>query len=335
MSSWGSYPSIFNFGHKAIKELLEREVNVEEKVDGSQFSFGLVEPNFDEEGKAVDPVWNVFDHKQWSLKVRSKGAIMHVDAPPAMFKKACETVKRLAEGAQLGGENSLHPGWTYRGEVLDKPKHNSLTYDRIPTGNIILFDVNTEDQEYLNYEDKVKEAARLGLECVPRLFTGKIEGIDEFRKFLETTSILGGQKIEGVVVKPVNYDLFGTDKKVLMGKFVSEAFKEVHRKVWGESNPGRKDVIDKLVSSLATPARWNKALIHLKEAGKIEGSLRDIGLIINEIPGDIRKEEEGWIKDVLFNHFWKEISRGCVRGVAQWYKDTLLAQSFETQSRDN
>lgn len=41
MDSWHSYPSIFAIGHRALAELLLDPVIVEEKVDGSQFSFGL------------------------------------------------------------------------------------------------------------------------------------------------------------------------------------------------------------------------------------------------------------------------------------------------------
>ena len=330
MSSWGSYPSIYAMGHSAIKDLLNHEVNVEEKVDGSQFSFGLVPANLDSNGKPVDPVWNVFDNICWSLKVRSKGAVIHIDAPPKMFARACEMVKEMS--------GQLHPGWTYRGECLDKPKHNALAYDRVPAGHIIIFDINTGNQEYLSYEDKKAEAERLGLECVPLLFTGKITGVEHFRKFLDTVSVLGGQAIEGVVVKPRNYNLFGADKKVLMGKFVSEAFKEVHRKAWGEggefAKASKNDIIRKVTLALSTPARFQKALIHLKEKGLIEGSPRDIGLLIKEIPHDILKEEQGWIMETLFNALWPDISRGINRQVPTWYKDLLLTQQFEQEAKD-
>jgi hypothetical protein len=242
-----------------------------------------------------------------------------------MFKLAVETVKGL----------DLHPGWTYRGEVLAKPKHNALAYDRVPKGNVILYDVNTGNQEYLSYEDKVKEADRLGLEVVPRLFTGKLESVDSFRKFLDTVSVLGGQKIEGVVVKPTGYNLFGEDKKLLMGKFVSEAFKEVHRKAWGEANPSNKDIISLIIQTYTTPARWQKALLHLKEEGKIENSPRDIGLLIREVPSDVFKECEDEMKEALWKHAKSHIQRGLTRGLASWYKDLLLSQQFEHEDTDH
>jgi hypothetical protein len=40
MSSWHSYSSIYALGHKALAELFMEPVLIEEKVDGSQFSFG-------------------------------------------------------------------------------------------------------------------------------------------------------------------------------------------------------------------------------------------------------------------------------------------------------
>jgi hypothetical protein len=193
MNSWHGYPSIFNLGHRYVANLLRVPVNVEEKIDGSQFSFGVTE-----EGEIL---------------VRSKGAVMISDAPEKMFTAAVVTVKRLAP--------LLHPGWTYRGEFLAKPKHNTLAYSRVPAGNIIIFDINDGEESYLAYEAKQEEASRLGLETVALIYSGMVEDIAAFRTFLERDSALGGQKVEGVVVKPADYNVFGQDKKVLMGKFVS------------------------------------------------------------------------------------------------------------------
>jgi hypothetical protein len=241
-----------------------------------------------------------------------------------MFAKAAETVKNLFE--------KVTPGWTYRGEFLAKPKHNSLAYDRVPAGNIIIFDINTGDQEYLSYEDKVVEASRLGLETVPRLFSGRVADVSQFRTFLDTVSVLGGQQIEGVVVKPKDYNLFGLDKKVLMGKFVSEAFKEVHRKAWAENNPTTKDVIGLITMQYGTPARWNKAIQHLREAGKLVDDVKDIGPLIKEIPGDVLKECEDDIKAELFKFAWPHIRRGLTRGFPEFYKSKLLSLQFEKEA---
>lgn len=291
------YPSVYQIGHKAIQDIFSGEVVVEEKVDGSQFSFGIVNSE---------------------LKCRSKGAQIIIDAPEKMFNHAIETVKELAP--------ALHPEWVYRGEYLAKPKHNTLCYNRVPNKNIILFDVNIGNEVYLSYEDMKKEADRLGLEVVPIFYQGKIETLEFFRDLLETQSILGGTKVEGVVVK--NYSLFTQEKKVAMGKYVSEMFQEVHKGEWRKSNPTDTDITSMLITQYRTPARWNKAIQHLRDAGTLTDSPKDIGNIMKEVPTDILKECEEEIREKLFKHFWPKIARGVSAGIAEWYKDELLKSAF-------
>lgn len=304
MESWHSYPSIYNLGHKAIENLLGVPVNVEEKVDGSQFSFGV-----DYAGE---------------LRARSKGKQLVLDAPEKLFERAVEVIQDLAP--------LLHRGWTYRGEYLAKPKHNSLAYERTPKNHIIIFDINTNHECYLDYEFKRAEAERIGLECVPLLATGTLS-LAQLREIMDRDSILGGQKIEGVVIKPVGYGIFGPDKKVLMGKFVSEAFKEKHAHEWKQSNPGAGDIIELLGEQYRAEGRWQKAIQHLTEAGKLEGDPRDIGALLKEIPADIEKECADEIKDALWKWAWPKIRRKATAGFPEWYKDQLLQKQFAHESQ--
>ena len=304
MNSWHSYPSIFAIGHRALAELLLDPVIVEEKVDGSQFSFGL----FDENGERV-------------LRCRSKGAQLNVIAPEKMFTNAVDVVQSL----------DLRVGWTYRAEYLKKPKHNALAYDRIPEKHLIVFDINSGHESYLSYEEKSTECARLGLEVVPLVFEGVIENVEHFRSMIDRVSALGGQKVEGVVVK--NYRRFGPDKKVLMGKFVSEAFKEVHAAEWKTANPTRTDIVERLIDSLRTPARWQKAVQHLRERGQVEDSPRDIGFLIKETQADIEKECMELIAEKLAEWALPQIRRGVVRGLPEWYKDELMKRQFEKEPK--
>jgi hypothetical protein len=304
--AWGSYPSIFALGHKHLAELFSDEVLVEEKVDGSQFSFGKF--------REFNPIRD-------QIRVRSKGVEMLVDAPEKMFQPAVDTVLKLAD--------QLHEGWVYRAEYLRSPHHNALSYSRIPAQHLIVFDIATGLETYLPWEAKAEEAARLGLEVVPRLYQGKVD-IEMFRKLLETTSVLGGVQIEGCVVK--NYARFGLDKKILLGKYVSEAYKEVQAKEWKTSNPTLGDIFEQLIAEYRTPARWMKAVTHLRDAGKLEGSPRDIGLLFKEVPEDVRKECEDEIKEKLFKYAWPRIQRGITAGIPSWYKDQLLAQQFDAGS---
>ena len=295
-----SYSQIIALGHKALPpDFMDGVVLVEEKIDGSQFSFGV----------ALDG----------ELRCRSKGQEIHVDEPEGMFKLGVETVRTLAP--------SLTPGWVYRGEYLQKPKHNAIAYSRVPERNVILFDIDRSGgQDYLPYEEKCAEAARLGLELVPKFFQGRIESLDDLKAMLDRESCLGGTTPEGFVLK--RYDLFGVDKKVVMAKYVTEAFKEVHASEWKKANPTRLDVMQEIIASLRTPARWQKAVIHLRERGTLEGSPKDIGALLREVPDDILKECEGEIRDRLFAYAWPHIRRGVTAGFPQWYKDQLAETAF-------
>lgn len=298
MSSWHSYPSIFALGHRALENLFANPVLVEEKVDGSQFSFGKF---------------------CGELKVRSKGKEMLPDVPEKMFAEAVHVVTSL----------DLRDGWTYRGEYLQKPKHNSISYSRVPQNHIILFDINTDQERYLSHEEKAAEAVRIGLQVVPVMFFGMVDNPAMVQAFLERESILGGSKIEGVVLK--NYSQFGGDKKVLMGKYVSEAFKEVHKKEWGESNPKQGDIVIRLIAMLKTDARWGKAVQHLAESGKLENSPRDIGKLFIEVKEDIKKECKDEIKDTLYSWAIDAILRGSCGGLPEWYKGRLLESQFKDE----
>lgn len=295
MDSWHSYPKVWALGHAALAELFLDPVLVEEKIDGSQFSFG----RFGGE-----------------LRCRSKGVQLQVLAPDKMFARAVE----------VAGSLDLRDGWTYRAEYLMKPKHNALAYDRIPRNHLIVFDINTGNEQYASYAEKRDEAERIGLECVPRITEGVIADVTTFRALLDTVSCLGGQKIEGVVVK--NYHRFGPDKKALLGKFVSEAFKEVHAASWKDSNPTQSDIVERLIDSYRTPARWAKAVQHLRETGKLEGSPRDIGMLIKEVATDIEAEAKAEIMERLYQWAEGKFRRGVIRGLPEWYKDRLLENQF-------
>lgn len=301
MSSWKTYPKIYAIGHKAIQALFYEDVLVEEKVDGSQFSFGLFE-------EVVD---GTIEHV---LRFRSKNVEFSLENANAMFTEAVASV--------LAVKDRLHVGWAYRGEFLQKPKHNVLAYDRAPTNGVIIFDINDGEESYLSYDDKAREAETLGFEVVPLLFRGKISSVVDLEKLLERTSVLGGQKIEGFVIK--NYARFGMDKKALMGKFVSEAFKEKHKVDWANDNPAAGDVINKLVATYRTSARWDKSIIHLRERGLLEGTPRDISLIIKEVPKDLLAECEDEIKDILWNWARNKVMRGINQGLASYYKEILM-----------
>jgi hypothetical protein len=287
-------------GHRALATLFDGDVHIQEKIDGSQFSFG------------------VFDNV---IKCMSRKNQIDLDSVPKMFNKAVETVKILARS------NMLTDGYTYRCEYLNKPRHNTLEYERVPKNYLILFDVNVGHEHYMSHTELELEANKLGLEVAPTIFFGQVTGSHAIETLLDRVSILGKAKVEGIVVK--NYAQFGIDKKVLMGKHVSEAFKEKHKGEWKSKNPSQRDVIFNLSQIYRCEGRWNKALQRLRDAGKLTGTPKDIGALCKEVPLDVRAECEDEIKEALFKWAWGTISKSSVAGLAQWYKDLLLETQFE------
>jgi len=294
-----SYPKVYNLGHAAIAQLFDDPIVLQEKIDGSQFSFG------------------VFDGE---LQARSKGQQLIIDAPEKMFTEAVEAVTSL--------KDVLCDGWVYRGEYLKTPKHNVLAYDRTPEKHIILFDIDVGEQAYISPHEAKAEADRIGLECVPLFEAGiKIDSLEQFKELIDRQSILGGQKIEGVVVK--NYYRYTRDGKAMMGKYVSEKYREIHGKDWKNRNPGQGDIIQIIGQSLRTESRWNKAIQHLRERGEIEDSPRDIGKLLKEIQKDTKEETEEIVKKKLYAWAWPNIQRILTAGMPEWYKEELAKKQFE------
>ena len=168
-----SYSKIYTLGHKYLEHLLDGIVVVEEKVDGSQFSFKKVGDD---------------------LTFRSRGANIYSQTTDKLFKGAVEYLVSI--------KDKIVDGWTYRGEVLHAPRHNILTYTRVPKHNIVIFDIDlSEGQNYLSPQGKAIEAMKLDLEVVPAFYTGEIKDKDGLASLLNEESFLGGCKVEGIVIK--------------------------------------------------------------------------------------------------------------------------------------
>lgn len=295
-----SYPKVYNVGHPALDGFFDDVVTVEEKIDGSQFSF-----------------WKDDD----GLHFRSRRADVHQDAA-GMFEAGVEAVRLIYR--------AMPTGFVYRAEYLQKPKHNVLAYDRAPKDNLILFDVMIGPERYMSRTKLEEEASDLGLEVVPVLFKGKINSAKDVEDLLQTESILGGQKVEGLVFKRRGNAIFGRDAKPLIAKYVSESYREVHQKK--KYKVPRQEIINSIIEQYRVEPRWLKAVQHLRDNGDLEQSPRDIGKLIKEVQEDVMFEC-GWeIMQTLFGHFQKDIQRGIIRGLPEWYKEQLLQLQFKEKS---
>jgi hypothetical protein len=192
----------------------------------------------------------------------------------------------------------------------------------------MLFDIDTGLETYITPAEKRAEADRVGLECVPVMYEGTIDNPSDVFRLMETASCLGGQKPEGLVFK--NYHRAGADKKLMMGKHVSEEFKEVQRGEWKKEHPQSGDILEILGQKYRSQARWNKAVQHLRERGQYEGSPRDIGALLKEVQNDVTAECADEIKDQLYRWAIKHVLRKSVAGLPEWYREQLVAAQFAT-----
>lgn len=300
-----SYPKIFAIGTTFIENIFDSEVEISEKVDGSCYIMGKIDGE---------------------LYMRSKGRQLFPETVDKMFSTAIDYT--------LSIEDKIEDNTTYYCEYLQKSRHNALKYSRTPKNNLILFGVsNSKTQKFVNdYEELKKYADDINIETVPLLFKGKINNADELFKMLETESVLGGVKIEGVVVK--NYKnaflLGGQPIPLMAGKYVSEKYKEVHRSSWGKEHTG-KGRWETFKESYKTEARWDKAIQHLKENGELENSPKDIGKLIVEVQKDIGEECKEEIKTFLWKEFGKELLRYSTKNLPEYYKEKLAKDSFKQQ----
>lgn len=303
-----AYPKIFALDTRYVKDIFCGPVEITEKVDGSQFSFG----------KTLDG----------EFFVRSRKQQLFPEHPTKIFAEGVA----YADSIQYKVPN----GYTFYCEYLQKPKHNTLAYDRIPKNHLALFAIRKEDGEFINNHQFLGIfAGDMGIDIVPLI------GVEDYSeresdiltildKLLETESYLGGAKIEGVVIKNYEKDVLMNDGTpisdgVMAGKLVSEKFKECnHKSHRGSSNKSRLEV---LTESYCTEARWEKAVQHLRDEDRLLFEPKDIGILIKEIERDLFEEETENIKNYLFAILKDQFKRAAIKGFPEWYKKWLITTS--------
>lgn len=307
-----SYWKSANIGDPKLVEFFTNSPDgwiVEEKADGSQFSFAVV---------------------NGELSARSRSKQLDLDAPEKMFIKVVDSVKKLFESGALP-DNTI-----FRGEAITSEKHNTLKYSRVPKHHVIIFGVEDAISGSPLTRDQMDVVCELaGLETVPLFLRYSGSGADLLtilHDLLKNTSVLGGALVEGVVVKRVGKQVFYMDRPVF-AKLVSEQFREQHKVAWSESNPGKEDIIQRLTLSLGGPARYAKAVQHLREAGEFTESVKDIGNIIKEVKRDVIEEGEELAKQALWEWAKEKIARAAGAGVPQWWKNQL-ANKLESDLRE-
>lgn len=281
---YGARPEHRLLGEQAI-------VRVDEKIDGSQIQFG------------------VFNGE---LRIESKSREQHVDNPDKMFKPGVDAIVERA--------SVLRCNYTYIGEYLMKPHHNVLTYDRVPMGNIVVFDIVHPNGQTLPPGELEYEVERSSFELIQ---FEMMDALDAIRIGQTTPSYfksqLGGPS-EGIVVKTL-----GKLDERIVAKFVSDQFKEVKgdRTSRNIANPG-KNVAVTMANKYCPSARFLKAVQRMKEDGLWTGSMRDIPKLRELVARDLSEECGEQIKAELYELYRKEIQKAALQPVAAWYEQYLF-----------
>lgn len=297
-----AYPKIFSIGQRYIQNIFEDEIELSEKIDGSQFS--AVKINNE-------------------LIVRSKGKIQPTDFPDKLFKEGIEYLQSIKD--KIPSDTQFYM------EYLKKPKHNVLCYERIPKNHFALFGIKFLNEDKFESRSEMLEvyAKELDIESVPILFQGKINNFEELKGLLNKESFLGKTKIEGIVVKNYKKDLMlgGHLIPIMCGKYVSEEFKEIHASTWKKENTG-KGKWETFKEKYQTEARWLKSVFYLRDNGELDNSPKDIGKLMKQINIDITEECKEEICEFLWKEFGREVLSQATRGVAEWYKEYCAKNSF-------
>ncbi len=284
------YSKVHQLYHREVVRMKGHQVVVQEKIDGSQISFG---------------------QKGGELFVRSKNRMVDLDSPDKMFADAVAVLKT----------RDLPENMVFRGEYLRTSHHNVLNYNRRPKDHIIIYDIEDGDgtNDYLQPWQVEEVAFENRFEVVPTYAETDFCDINQsfINICLENISILGGPLVEGIVIKC--YDLFDSRDKTLMCKYVRPEFKEMHTGM----KVHRKDIIMEIGDKLSTPARFEKAVQHARDEGLLVDEPKDIGILMRELNKDF-EEHVDEIKNLLYANYRKEILRVANRGFAEWYKARLL-----------
>jgi len=310
MSDLPKYPKVLTLGATYTENALVGEVILQEKVDGSQLRFG-----WDDEEK---------------FRVFSKNQEIHKEAA-GMFEAGVKSVMN---------KDGLYKNTTLFGEYLQKPKHNTLKYEKTPTNHIVIFD-GLDDTGWMTRDTLQGWAEYFNVDLIPEFYVGEIKNYrigagekfdrtkgwnaTDFLKRIngQTMSYLGGELIEGTVIKNYNQtiEVYGVLRPVF-AKYVREEFKERHQKN-PEFRP-KKQTIQDYLTSFRSESRWLKAVQHLRDEGKLENEPRDIGTLIKLVQQDIDEEETENIKNYLYGQYIKDIKYIATSGLPEWYKEKLL-----------
>ena len=258
-------------------------VRIEEKIDGSNVSIRIVDGE---------------------LVLQSRTQIIDQSAP-GMFTKFVDWA--------VANVDKFEQGFIYYGEMVGNGK---LRYPDAPP--FLLFDV---------YDSLIGEwypivrflSARFlseGAKDIPIIkpvYEGKWQGVEHVQSFMGA-SAYADVEAEGVVVKAFNMPVWYVNKTtgerhdhvegIFAAKLVRESYKETQApKIRLDT---QADPLYAIAQALVTDARIQKAVQRLQEEGRYDQFKPHT--LIPIVMQDIHKEDQDYVKELLFKAYWKPLN---------------------------
>lgn len=299
------YPSIPALNPNSGKDWLYNDNYkwyIEEKLDGSQLSFMLND----------DGELNFYCRNRPAGKNNS------------VFSKSIDMLQLL--------KPKMKPNIMYHGESIIKPRHNTVTYDRVPKYYWIMYDVQLPDKTFLNRPLVEHFAKELGVEVVPVLFNNAeeqttISAIEIAQDFIskieagELESYLGGIP-EGVVIKHPKFESDNSTFSATKLKVVTNKFKEAHMAKKPKNLNTESDFCSWLGEQFNTQARFHKAYQHCRDRDQLTGKKeKDIYKIVQDLDQDFEDEWQELCKQYLWAEYKDKIQKSARKDFSDWVVD--------------
>lgn len=230
------YQHIERLGNTEVEGLLDGEVYVQNKIDGSNLTV------------AKDP--------ERGIVIASRNQVVSVGGdPPNGFNGAVEYVlknegiRNLLEGDQ---------DWVLRGEWLVK---HAVNYAPENFGHFYVFDVQRKDGSYIPYSDYVEHLIPHDIKYIPMLEELSNPTVESLTVLVHGPDEFGAKQKEGIVIK--RYDFINKYGRVTWAKLVSDDFKETHKMIWGASK--KEDAEIRFASHYITREFVLKTILKIKE----------------------------------------------------------------------
>ena len=278
------YPKIHTLGSPENEGILNEVVVCQSKIDGANFRCRYIS----EENKLV------FGSRSQMLE----------NANPNEWK----AMRSYLKAFELFKDGFI-PGVIYFSESMQK---HTISYQDIPdTIGYDVFDI--ERQEFYNWKAAKVAFERIGIPFINIHFekNGRDVTIDELKQLIKN-SPYRAEGDEGIVLKCYSKkNVFG---RPLFAKIVDELFKEENKKAFKTVVPTATNNEFEVIDRYLTTARFEKAILQLKE----QGNIIDMSLmprLFKYLGDDILSENilyiSGEWKALDFKTFYGLIARRC------------------------